>query len=792
MKKQILLAIVMLTPLLTSAEILERININGIYYNLNQETKQAEVTNSVGWGGGGYSGNIVIPQVVEYNSLSYSVTTIGYQAFWNCSVLTSVTIPNSVTTIDSSAFDSCSGLTSLTIPNSVTSIGNQAFGNCTGLISMTIPSSVTVIETQTFLGCSNLTSVSIPNSVTSIEYNAFRNCSSLTSVTIPNSVTSIGAGAFSGCSSLNSVHITDLSAWCDIKFFTSLTLPFSRSYHLILNGTEINNLVIPDNVTTIGEGAFCYCSYLTSVTLPNSVSSIGANAFQYCSSLASVSIPNSVTSIGANAFYSCSSLTSVTIPNSVTSISENAFYWCKKLTSISIGSGIKTIGKKAFAECESLENVYCHTEIIPSAEKDAFNNSYIDYATLHVPEISLSQYKRREPWSGFGTFEPLADGIVFADDAVKVLCVANWDTNNNGELSEEEAAAVTDLGSVFANNTDITSFDELSYFTGLTVIRESAFCYCSNLTSITIPDNVKTIGNRAFYACSNLASLRIHSNVTSIEDRAFAYCSKLESIKVDAANTVYDSRNNCNALIETSSNALLIGCKNTTIPSSVKVIADGAFRGCTELTDIEIPEGVTTIGASAFRGCTGLTSVTLPSTTTSIGNYAFSAFDEVYNLTSVTAGMTSPVAITSEVFPNRANSTLYVPKGSRTAYMTANYWKDFKKIVELDNGIPLKCETPTITLLANGKIKVQSMTEGATCVTNVTASNAEPLTDGEISLNTPLTVYTVTAYATAEGYADSDLATATFRWEKTFGDINGDGTVNISDVIQLVNIILQE
>ena len=287
-----------------------------------------------------------------------------------------------------------------------------------------------------------------------------------------------------------------------------------------------------------------------------------------------------------------------------------------------------------------------------------------------------------------------------------------------------------------------------------------------------------------------MKALNLSANVTSIEDRAFAYCSGLESIKVDADNSIYNSRNNCNALIETSTNTLLVGCKNTVIPSSVKVIAEGAFRGCAKLRRIEIPEGITTIGASAFRGCTGLTSVKLPSTITTIGTYAFSAFDEVYNLTTVTVGMTTPVTITSEVFPNRANSTLYVPKGSRTAYKAANFWKEFKQIIELEDGVPVKCEKPVITILANGKVKVESATEGATCVTNITASNAEPSTDGEISLTTPLVVYTVTSYATKEGYEDSETATSTFRWEKAEGDINGDGVVNISDVIQLVNMIL--
>ncbi len=380
-------------------------------------------------------------------------------------------------------------------------------------------------------------------------------------------------------------------------------------------------------------------------------------------------------------------LTEVRIPYSiilngtnytVTTIGEGAFQNATSLTTISIPSSVTSIGDNAFDGCNSLMSVTVAWETPIVINSTVFPNS--GNATLHVPSGSESAYASADCWKDFKT---IAEPIVFADNAVKALCLANWDADGDGVLYMDEAAIVTDLDSVFTDNTDITTFDELQYFTGLTSVGERAFYYCSNLTSIVIPDNVTTIGNRAFYVCSGLTSLHISANVTIIEDRAFAYCSGLESIVVDDGNTVYDSRNNCNALIKTSNNTLLIGCKNTVIPSGVKVLAEGAFRGCTELKNIEIPEGVTTIGASAFRGCTGLESVTLPSTISSIGTYAFSAFDEVYNLTTVTVGMTNPVTIASSVFPNRANSTLYVPKGCRNAYKAANYWKEFKQIIEI-------------------------------------------------------------------------------------------------------------
>ena len=203
------------------------------------------------------------------------VTSIGDYAFYDCSSLTSITIPNSVTSIGDEAFDGCSSLTSIVIPDSVTSIGDWAFSGCSGLTSITIPNSVTSIGDYAFYNCSGLTSITIPNSVTSIGDWAFYDCSGLTSITIPNSVTSIGDYAFYDCSSLTSI-------------------------------------TIPNSVTSIGYWEFYNCSGLTSITIPNSVTSIGDWAFYNCSGLTSITIPNSVTSIGDYAFYDCSGLTSIT------------------------------------------------------------------------------------------------------------------------------------------------------------------------------------------------------------------------------------------------------------------------------------------------------------------------------------------------------------------------------------------------------------------------------------------------------------------------------------------------
>ena len=259
------------------------VKIDGIYYNLISKAKTAEVTRNVE---DKYSGDVVIPSSITVEGQEYTVTSIGKSAFWGCSGLTSVNIPNSVTSFGNYAFHNCTGLTSVTIPNSVTSIGNSAFWGCSGLTSVTIPNSVTSIGGSVFSLCSKLEDIiivnnmfvhlpetysghySIPENISQIIGGAFYNCRGLTSITIPNSVTSIGNSAFKGCSSLTSV-------------------------------------TIPNSVTSIVTSAFSQCTGLTSVTIPNSVTSIGGWAFEFCTGLTSLTIPNSVTSIGSSAFDNC-------------------------------------------------------------------------------------------------------------------------------------------------------------------------------------------------------------------------------------------------------------------------------------------------------------------------------------------------------------------------------------------------------------------------------------------------------------------------------------------------------
>ena len=312
------------------------------------------------------------------------VTSIGRNAFFDCTSLTSVTIPEGVTSIGNYAFEGCTSLASITIPASVTSIGS-AFLNCTKLMTVTIPEGVTSIGDSVFSGCTSLASITIPASVTSIGNSAFKNCTKLMTVTIPEGVTSIGEYAFERCTSLTSVTIPE--------GVTSIgNYAFNRC-------TSLTSITIPASVTSIGNSAFQNCTKLMTVTIPEGVTSIGCSAFSDCTSLTSITIPEGVTSIGAYTFYNCSSLTSVTIPEGVTSIGHSAFKNCTSLTSVTIPEGVTSIGRWAFDGCTSLKDVY-YTSCSETGWKNITIGSYNDplqNATVHYLEHQWDEGKVTTP-----------------------------------------------------------------------------------------------------------------------------------------------------------------------------------------------------------------------------------------------------------------------------------------------------------------------------------------------------------------------------------------------------------
>lgn len=422
-----------------------------------------------------------------------------------------------------------------------------------------------------------------------------------------------------------------------------------------------------------------------------------------------------------------------------------------------------------FDEAGKNGEVGLNTELgyIPNSQSDASSyfsaGLYEHQLIVHVTDGTLRIGVRKQTevyrdWTCFDNFRLLYYGtelhfLDFADSNVKAICVANWDTNGDGELSEAEAAAVTDLGEAFKENTEITSFDELQYFTGLTGITEKAFNKCENLAAITLPSTITSIGSSAFDDCYALAAIDIPSSVTFIGGGAFSDCRTLTSLVLPDGITYIGSWlcANCIRLTEmvipNSVTAIeeraFYGCTNLEtiilsenlksirkyafdackalisllIPEGVTTIGDGAFRECNSLPSLVIPNSVTSIGSWAFEKCINITSFVIPENVTALGNGAFlnctellsvvipsgiteiqgRTFEGCSKLASVTVGMTTPLTITSNTFSNRANATLIVPNGCKSAYKAADYWKEFLEIIEIGDVM----ENVTSTYLTN-------------------------------------------------------------------------------------------
>ena len=404
-----------------------------------------------------------------------------------------------------------------------------------------------------------------------------------------------------------------------------ITWTLSADGTLIISGTgdmedspwsyqrdKIKKVTIKNGVTSIGVYAFAECYYLTSITIPNSVTSIGDDAFSHCYNLTSITIPNSVTSIGKCVFSGCSKITSITIPNSVTSIGMFTFQNCGNLNNITFSNSLTSVGMSAFDGTQWYYDqpdglvyigplLYKYKGVMPEN-----TNINIKEGTKSIADYAFIGYKGLTSVTIPNSVENIGEGAFCGCSGLTSIIIPN---------------SVASIG----DNT----FDGCSGLYSVTIpesvtnFGRSAFGDCSGLTSITIPNSVTSIGDYAFEACSGLTSITIPESVTSIGVGTFSGCSDLKKITVEQGNEKYDCRNNCNAIIETESNTLIAGCKNSVIPNSVTSIGDAAFSGCSGINSVTIPNSVNSIGYSAFAECSNLTSVTIPNSVTSIGGFAF-------------------------------------------------------------------------------------------------------------------------------------------------------------------------
>ena len=628
-----------------------------IYYTYINNSTELQVSyrgSSYSYYSNEYTGNVNIPETVTYNNTTYSVTSIDYRAFYQCSGLTSVTIGNSVTSIGGYAFSYCSGLTSVTIPNSVTSIGDYAFYQCSGLTSVTIPNSVTSIGYEAFRGCSGLTEVNfnatnctsmgdssnpvfknctslstlnIGDNVQNIPSYAFYECSSLKSVNIGNSVTSIRERAFDGCSGLTSITIPSsmtsigIYAFCDCSGLrevnfnaTNCTSMGSYTCPVFSGCSSLTTLNIGDNVENIPNSAFMWCFSLTSVTIGNSVTSIGSSAFESCKSLTSVTIPNSVTSIGEDAFRYCSGLKTVTIGNSVTSIGETAFSGCSSLTSVTIPNSVTSIGESAFSSCSSLTSVTIPNSVT-CIENSVFSGSGLTSVIIPNSVTSIGQYAFR----GCSSLESVIIGT--------------------GVLS---------IGSLVFDN------HRPAKVIWLTNTPPSGYSYAAGTVNYVANNLYTSLSNKTVY---NLLSSMFEVDgvkyvPVSMADRT---CDAIDCLYNDEAENVHIGetvtyRNNMGDLTFTVNQVHPYACYNNKSIKDIQLSFEGnvgsyAFYNCTGATAASVANKGD-VGEYAFSKCTSLSTVTASNEGT-IGNYAFAKCTA-----SMTATLTNKGNLGNNVFYN--------------------------------------------------------------------------------------------------------------------------------------------
>ena len=685
-------------------------------------------------------------------NISNSVTSIGRRAF-QYTGLTEITIPNSVTHIGENSFAKTFWYDNQ--PDGVLYIDNCCLGYKGELIGdLTLTEGTRLIAEHAFSREKGLASVTIPNSVKNIGAYAFSGCDSLTYVSIGSSVTSFG-NQFRYCN-IKELRFEDSSTVLEIS-------ANEIQYH-----DEIETLYLGRNVSANGHSAFSSKKSLKNVIIGDSVTSIGANAFEMCDGLTSVTIGSSVTSIGSQAFWHCFSLTSITIPNSVKSIGSYAFIGCDSLAYVSIGRSVRSIGNSAFSNCKNLKELRfeASSTVLDISNSHLNYNNIIE--TLYLGRNIIGSFSNIETLKNvtIGNSVTNINNISNRCSGLTSIVVKSgnivYDSRDNCNAIIETATNTLIAGckrTIIPNSVKSIgsyAFRDCSGLTSITIpnsvtsIGERAFYECTGLTSVSIGNSVTSIGKEAFYSCDNIKELRFEdssieldisnsylnynniieslylgrniigsfsnietlknvtignsvTNINNISNR----CSGLTSIVVKSGNIVYDSRDNCNAIIETATNTLIAGCKRTIIPNSVTSIGYRAFLECTGLTEINIPNSVTNIGERAFFGCNNLTKITIGNSVTSIGE---EAFFYCHYLELIRVLNSIPPKCYYNTFTNY-NSLLEVPAGSLVAYRQADVWCNFTNITEVSGIEDVKVDATDIQELGRYDIDGRLLTE---------------------------------------------------------------------------------
>ena len=650
--------------------------IDGVHYYLNAEDQTAFVSYTTYYdypnsNNKTYSGDVVVPEKVIHEGVAYTVIAVGNLAFSGNGGLHSVTLPSTITHIGQEAFCRCNNLISVNIPDAVTVIERLAFEYCSSLEKIVLPASAQMEADRTFYGCSSLSSVTLPATLTSLGEHSFYGCSSLKTIELPSTITYMGYRAFENCG-IESVVLPPLIKTIPRECFKDCAA--LRTIDLA-------------NVEEIQDYAFSGCESLKSLVVPKSVTKISnLYTFEGCSSLESISVdpnnsryasPNNCNAIldGKTLLLGCKN---TRIPNNVTIIGRGAFMDCNQLTFVTLPTGVNTINDEAFRGCTALMS--CN---FPSA----------------LTTIG---------WLAFYECSSLENIII---------------PRTTNSIDAGAFGGCTGVTRVEVNKSN-TTYDSRDNCNAIIRTADNTMVFSCKNTSI--PETATAMTSGAFDNLATKSYLYIPKAMVDISFSRFYTPSQIKTIVVDAENPKYDSRDNCNAIIETATNELLLGCANTTIPSTVTNIGGGAFAVCTGLTSITIPNSVTSIGGWAFEGCTGLTRIEIPSSVTEIEGWTFSgctslvdivlpstltkmseafvgctslqtvsipasvidfssAFNKCPNIKVIYSFNENPFSAASFVDTDiYATATLYVPKGKVDVYRQTWCWDQFVTILEFD------------------------------------------------------------------------------------------------------------
>lgn len=603
-----------------------------------------------------------------------SVWIVKERSFYNCSRLPEITIPNRAETIELYSFCYCSQLAHCTLGNRLRLIGRYAFRS-TALTYVCFPNTLEQIDGYAF-SYTPADTIVIPVSVQNLAYTVWRNCSNIDTIwvetgnshydsregcsaiietarnilfqgsntgTVPDGIVEVSSQAFANMTLNTRITLPNSTVTFGTDAFQSVPktlyndhtfahLPefFSATYTIPagittiatsafswnnLNGITIpqtvtriedyafqacynlSSISLPESIVHIGEGAFSSCNALQSIVIPSQIRVLNSYTFRYCSALESITFPDSLQQIKSRCFSSCTSLQSVTIPDAVTNIDGYAFSDCKRLKTITIPCNLTSLYETVFNYCDSIYSITWNVRNI----RNFSSGPFFDIAS-HITDFTFGDSVRYVPSN---------------------LCanMVNLRTLSIGRQVEQIAPyafdGCTGLRQVTwaaAHCADFDIYDYAPFYSA----RDS-------ITHITFTEAVEAIPSYLCMDMTGIRTLHLPASVHHIGSFAFRGCYNLDTITVAAGNTVYDSRNDCNALCETTTNTLLVGCNRTIIPSSIHHIGESAFRRCIWLQHIDLPPVLETIGREAFQACESLRKVTMPDGVRDIADYTFTA-----------------------------------------------------------------------------------------------------------------------------------------------------------------------